>query len=111
MTGIPARRTFSRPFAILASRLPVFGRIAHFRCGIQLWLGPAGVFVDTISPPASPGRGLSAPGALVRDLRPDIRVAAIAGGAVGNWTFLEGIDPDSRALDSYEPSHDSHVYW
>ena len=37
--------------------------------------------------------------AQVRDLRPDIRVAAIADGAVDNWTFLEGLDPDARALD------------
>ena len=61
--AIPARRTFSLPFAILADRLPVFGRTVHFRCRIRLGLRPAGVFVDAISPPASPGRGLSAPGA------------------------------------------------
>ena len=37
--------------------------------------------------------------AQVRELRPDIRVAAIADGAVDNRSFLEGLEPDARAID------------
>ncbi|MCY4463609.1 MAG: transposase, partial [Albidovulum sp.] len=55
-------------------------------------------------------RHLATTVAQVRDLRPDIQLAAIADGAIDNWAFLEGLDPDARALDSYEPCHDTHVY-
>ncbi len=88
--AIPARRTFSPPFANLASRSPVFVRIAHFRCRIRLGLRPAGVFIDAISPPASPGRGLSAPGAAsAHAAAKRMRIAqTLRGRAAINATFL-----------------------
>ena len=37
----------------------------------------------------------------IRKVRPDLRLAAVADAAADNWTFLEGLKPDVRAVDAY----------
>ena len=35
----------------------------------------------------------------IRRMRPEIRIGAIADGAADNWTFLEGLEPETQVID------------
>ena len=35
----------------------------------------------------------------IRQLRPDVRIVAIADGAADNWTFLETLSPETEVID------------
>ena len=35
-------------------------------------------------------------------MRPEIAIVAVADGAADNWTFLEGLEPESEVIDFWQ---------